>query len=89
MEETKLKSKQENIKGLSSELKHNLGETDDILGIVKTNASVIELTGTSIQEVNKLTPFYGEKQIMYQKIIVCRDLSKKLITRETTNRLTT
>jgi hypothetical protein len=32
-----------------------LGETCDILGIVKPNASAIELMGTRKQEVNKLT----------------------------------
>jgi lysophospholipase L1-like esterase len=42
------------MKGLSSELKQNLGDTCEILGIVKPNASVTELVGTSIQEVNKL-----------------------------------
>ena len=43
------------IKGLSSELKQNLGDTCEILGIVKPNASVSELVGTSIEEVSKLT----------------------------------
>jgi hypothetical protein len=31
-----------------------LGDTCDILGIVKPNASAIELVGTNIQEMNKL-----------------------------------
>jgi hypothetical protein len=43
------------VKGLSSELWHNLGDTYDILGIVKSNANINELTATCNQEVNKLT----------------------------------
>jgi hypothetical protein len=31
------------------------GDTCDILGIVKPNANIKQLTATSIQEVNKLT----------------------------------
>jgi hypothetical protein len=43
------------IKGLSSELRYNLGDTCDILGIVKPNANTKQLTTTSVQEVKKLT----------------------------------
>jgi hypothetical protein len=43
------------VKGLSSELRKILGDIYYILGIVKPNASVNELTATSNQEMNKLT----------------------------------
>jgi hypothetical protein len=43
------------IKELSSELRYNVGDTCDILGTVKANANIQQLTATSIQGVNKLT----------------------------------
>jgi hypothetical protein len=43
------------IKSLTSELKQKLGDTWDIMGFVKPNASVSELVCTTKEEVNKLT----------------------------------
>jgi hypothetical protein len=43
------------IKSLSSELRQKLGDTCDIMGFVKPNASVSELVSTTREELNKLT----------------------------------
>jgi hypothetical protein len=42
-------------KGLSSDLKQNLGDVYEITGFVKPYASVIELVDTVKEEVNRLT----------------------------------
>jgi hypothetical protein len=43
------------IKSLSSEVKQKLGDTCNIMGFVKANASVSEPVCTTEEEVNKLT----------------------------------
>jgi hypothetical protein len=52
------------IKGLSSELNHNLGCIHEITGFVKTSARVKDLVDTNVEELSKLTirdilVFYG------------------------------
>jgi hypothetical protein len=43
------------MKGHSSELRYKLGDTYEILGIVKPNASINQLTATARQDINELT----------------------------------
>jgi hypothetical protein len=72
------------IKSLSSDLKQKLGDTCDIMGFVKPNASVSELVGTTKEEVNKLTKndvlVFWERANDVSKIMQLRDLPKKLTT---------